>query len=228
MKDILFYKFSAVEVRGDTDHFFVYKNKIHEVVKLDDRYMLGNEILYPYEFAAHNMLVAEKTAPYAEFIEKHLLPYENIKWCSRCQFNVFEFLAEDNHGGWFNECDNYPNKCSDPIYEKYEVPCQRCDYALCDDCERNTFDEKNAEFCILRNALLVSAEHAGIGENINEIIGDFPSGGKLLPDIARWLRDCVESPPPSKSYRDIWIFADRYVFELCLEAVEQYGKCSLP
>lgn len=223
----LFYNGQSVELyHKDNKIWFDYKNEAREVIKLDDRYILNSnsfdlKILYPYDFIMENTRVLDQIKPYREFIEKYLESYEYISWCERCTFGVFEFMSEDNHGGWFSECDNYPEKCSDDIYVKYDIECQRCDYKLCYNCENNiNFDDSKLEFNILLTAIIVVIDIGNFEELIDEIILDFPSEDDIIPEVIKWLNNYLLHGDESKHYREIWTFTDEHDIKRCVKYLE--------
>ena len=201
-----------------------YHDTTYEVVKIDNRYIIDSDnisgddaIIYPAGFIKKNTEVLKKIKPYLKFISKYLHDYCcHVQFCNRCKFNIFNYLNEGNHGGWYNECDGYPS-CSSDIYTKYEIECQRCDYGLCDDCEKDYFDEENLEFNILRNAIVFAANALCDYEEFDNIILDFPSKMDHIPKIIKWIdsRKYKES-----NYRNSWTFSCDYEMNRCKKYLE--------
>jgi hypothetical protein len=209
-----------------------YRGDVYDVVKLDERYIIDEKhditgsdaIIYPASFIKKNNEIFKKIEPYLEFINTYLREYDHITFCDRCYFNIFQFMAEDNHGGWYAECDGYPIRC-ESIYEKYEVECQWCDYGLCEKCSAGTFDEENLEFNILRNAIVLAAGCMCEFEEFDSIILDFPSEVDHIPRIIDWLKlnwSAGARPPADKeeSYTEAWTFSESYDMERCRKYLE--------
>lgn len=219
----LVYNNSVVDLySSENKYLFEYKDNIYKPIKLDDRYLLESEkrdsvILYPYEFTEQNNKVQNELEPYMDFIENHLHCYEHIAWCKRCGFGVFEHLSEGNHGGWYSECDNYPESCSDSIYKKYDVQCQRCDYGLCDACENNNFNEDKLEFNILRNAVMCCISELG---RIDNLVIEFPSEKDAVSEIITWLDNYSICIDDVTDHREVWTFC----YESDFKSVRNYLK----
>ena len=197
--------------------------KVNEIINLDDRFLALRDddkvILWPYTVVEEDKRVREIVAPYKEFIDKHLI-FPNIKFCSRCSFGIFDYLSEGKRGEWHRECDNPPQEnCSNSVYKKFDVPCQQCDYSLCNECEYNSINTDNVEFNILLSAVLLNSWDLFTGkqEMFDRILTNFPGSRDYIPEIIIWLEKCVCGEIETTTYHEPWAVMDSWEIKSILK-----------
>jgi hypothetical protein len=182
---------------------------------VDDRFIVEHNddyiLLYPYKYVLKNVEIGQKIKPYKSFVEKYIARCD-IAQCKRCAFMIFDWLNEDNHGGFYKECED----CRSDDYEELieDLECQRCDYSLCPRCDAGVFDEENMEFNILLNALVLSEP-----ESCAKVLSEFPSATDYVPRIVSWLQKYSRGELPCASYEEAWFLYDQHDAAQLLERI---------
>lgn len=185
----------------------IVAENITKVIKIDDRFIIEHNddyvVLYPHKYVLKNIEIGQKIRPYRSFIEKYIARCD-VAQCKRCGFMLFDWLNEDNHGGFYMECED----CHSNDYEELieDLECQRCAYSLCSRCDAGIFDEENMEFDILLNALVLSEP-----ESCADVLNAFPSATDYyVPRVMSWLQKYLKGEIPCTTYEEAWFLYDRH------------------
>ncbi len=199
-----------------------------KLTKLDSRYYLEygkkNEILYDWTFVPKNKEVSDAVAPYSKFISEYF-DHDDIYFCNRCKFGIFNYLFEDNHGGFYYDCDVGREACLAPVLQEFDVQCEWCDRKLCGACERNVFDSENVGFNILLSAVVLFDAINCEYEEFVQLMDDFPSEEKYVQKLITYITGHMTFEDIQERWRSIYAVNEYdYDFSNVIEFLRKYQK----
>ncbi len=196
-----------------------------KLTKLDSRYYLEygtkNTFLYNQEFVLKNKKARNLIAPYSKFIKKYF-DRDDIEFCYRCKFGIFYHLSEDNHGGFYYECDK-EQACLAPVLQEFDIQCEWCDYKLCGACESDTFDNENVGFNILLSAIVLFDAINCEYEEFAQLMEDFPDKNKNVQKLIKYISEHITFEDPKDWWRNIYTVNDYHSdFSSVIEFLKKY------